>query len=122
MSNKHYSMPNANAVRDVPHACFCAKKAKTMMLWLWSRCKASRVLLLCMPNVPSAETYICYGTRRATGIPSRIALCGLYELLSCESTIPWNDIRPIPDHSNHSNLTCCHLGHSDPYTPSQDTA
>jgi len=34
ISNRHYSMPNANAVRDVPHVCFCAKKAKTMMLWL----------------------------------------------------------------------------------------
>jgi hypothetical protein len=25
---------NADAVRDVPHVCFCAKKAKTMMLRL----------------------------------------------------------------------------------------
>jgi len=26
-SDGHYSMPHANAVRDVPHVCFCAKKA-----------------------------------------------------------------------------------------------
>jgi hypothetical protein len=28
MSNRHYPMPNANAVRDVPHVCFCAKKQR----------------------------------------------------------------------------------------------
>jgi hypothetical protein len=32
--NKNAEKANADAVHDVPHVCFCAKKAKTMMLRL----------------------------------------------------------------------------------------